>query len=136
MFRKNIALISSLGGALLLAFTASAAMAKTYDGYCYQPVNPDDNTRTKGTIIGAVAGGVLGNAIAKKGNKTTGTVIGTAVGGVAGSQVGAAVKKSKTKCLEDKYYILSTSSSARTAPEGYKAVFYKTRPKGMVYIKR
>ena len=136
MFNTKTGKIISFGGALALLLTASFASAKTYDGYCYQPVNPSDNTKTKGTIIGAVAGAALGNAVSKKGNKTGGTLIGAAVGGVAGSQIGGVVKKSKTKCLEDKYYILSSSMYAKPAPDGYKIVYYKTRPTNMVYIRR
>ena len=136
MNNANLTRVASFAGAAALLFVASVASAKTYDGYCYQPVNPSDNTKTKGTIIGAVAGAALGNAVSKKGNKTGGTLIGAAVGGVAGSQIGGVVKKSKTKCLEDKYYILSSSMYAKPAPDGYKIVYYKTRPTNMVYIRR
>lgn len=40
-----------------------------------------------GTLIGAVAGGVLGNVVAGHGSKTEGTVIGAGVGAVAGHQI-------------------------------------------------
>lgn len=42
---------------------------------------------TTGTIIGAVAGGVLGNVIAPGGSKTLGTVLGAAGGGLAGRAI-------------------------------------------------
>jgi len=42
---------------------------------------------TTGTIIGAVAGGVLGNVIAPGGSKTLGTVLGAAGGGIAGRAI-------------------------------------------------
>ena len=41
----------------------------------------------KGTVIGAVSGGVLGNVVAGSGNKTEGTLIGAGVGAVAGHQI-------------------------------------------------
>lgn len=41
----------------------------------------------KGTVIGAVGGGVLGNVVAGSGNKTEGTLIGAGVGAVAGHQI-------------------------------------------------
>lgn len=37
-----------------------------------------------GAVIGAIAGGLLGNQVAGNGSRTTGTVIGAAVGAVAG----------------------------------------------------
>lgn len=42
---------------------------------------------TAGTIIGAIAGGALGNVIAPGGSKTLGTVIGAVGGGVAGRAI-------------------------------------------------
>lgn len=42
---------------------------------------------TTGTLIGAVAGGVLGNVIAPGGSKTLGTVLGAAGGGLAGRAI-------------------------------------------------
>ncbi|WP_240609465.1 glycine zipper 2TM domain-containing protein [Phenylobacterium deserti] len=58
-----------------------------------------ENTRKSGntgTVIGAVAGGLLGNAVASKGVKTEGTVLGAGVGAVAGHQI--AKKKAKKNC--------------------------------------
>lgn len=40
-----------------------------------------------GTIIGAIAGGLLGNVIAGRGDKTLGTVIGGAGGALAGRAI-------------------------------------------------
>lgn len=40
-----------------------------------------------GAVIGAIAGGLLGNAVAGRGNRTTGTVVGGAVGAVAGHAI-------------------------------------------------
>lgn len=42
---------------------------------------------TTGLVVGAVAGGALGNVIAPGGSKVLGTVLGGAVGGVAGRQI-------------------------------------------------
>lgn len=45
-----------------------------------------------GTAAGAVAGGLIGNAIGgSAGNRLAGTVIGAAVGGVLGNRIGAAL---------------------------------------------
>jgi len=43
--------------------------------------------RNTGTVVGAVAGGLLGNALSHGGGKTGGTVIGAGVGAVAGHQI-------------------------------------------------
>lgn len=40
-----------------------------------------------GTVIGAVAGGLLGNEVARRGNKTEGAIIGAAVGALAGRAI-------------------------------------------------
>lgn len=43
--------------------------------------------RTNGTVIGALAGGLLGNTVAGRGDRTEGTLIGAGVGGLVGNQV-------------------------------------------------
>lgn len=40
-----------------------------------------------GTIIGAIAGGLLGNSIAGRGDRTAGTLIGAGVGALAGRAI-------------------------------------------------
>jgi len=42
---------------------------------------------TGGTIIGAIAGGLLGNEVAARGDKTVGAVIGAAVGAIGGRAI-------------------------------------------------
>jgi outer membrane lipoprotein SlyB len=42
---------------------------------------------TTGTIVGAIAGGVLGNVIAPGGSKTLGTILGGAGGALAGRAI-------------------------------------------------
>lgn len=52
------------------------------------------NSGTGGTIIGAVAGGLLGNEVARRGNRTEGSIIGAAVGALAGR----AIDKADSNC--------------------------------------
>ncbi len=40
-----------------------------------------------GTIVGAIAGGLAGNAIAGRGDKTLGTILGGVVGALAGREI-------------------------------------------------
>lgn len=47
----------------------------------------DGDSRIIGTVVGAGAGGVLGNVIAGRGDKTEGYIIGAIVGAVIGNQV-------------------------------------------------
>jgi outer membrane lipoprotein SlyB len=53
---------------------------------------------TRGTVIGAVGGGVLGNVVAGRGNKTGGTLIGAGVGAVAGHEIAKSNAKKNQKC--------------------------------------
>ena len=54
-----------------------------------------ENDGTTGTIIGAIAGGLLGNSVVgRHGDRTAGTIVGGAVGAVAGR----AIDKSDGRC--------------------------------------
>lgn len=55
----------------------------------------------KGTVMGAVTGGVLGNVVAGNGAKTEGTLIGAGVGAVAGHEI--AKKNAKKKRCHYEY---------------------------------
>lgn len=43
--------------------------------------------RTTGTVVGALTGGLLGNAVAGHGARTEGTLLGAAAGGLVGNQI-------------------------------------------------
>jgi hypothetical protein len=49
-------------------------------GYCRDKGNG-------GTVIGAIAGGLLGNQVAGRGDRTVGTVVGAGVGALAGRAI-------------------------------------------------
>lgn len=116
MTRKTITtfLAIALGSAGLAAAPAQARHGQDYgygynNGYGYQQAGYDDrrswnNNRggrnhrgwrggkcdkgTGGTIIGAIAGGLLGHEVAgRRGDKTMGTIIGAGVGAVAGRAI-------------------------------------------------
>lgn len=53
-----------------------------------QIVNVDKNVSPMGMVIGAVAGGLLGNTIGKGDGRTAATVVGAVAGGAVGNQVG------------------------------------------------
>ena len=52
------------------------------------------NDGTTGTIIGAIAGGLVGNSVAGRGDRTLGTIL----GGGAGALAGRAIDKSGNRC--------------------------------------
>lgn len=86
-----------------LAFTAAVAVAAStlvvpsfaaaqsrYDN-CRDQQRRSANT---GTVVGGVAGALLGSGVASRGVKTEGALLGGAVGAVAGHQIG----KNNAKC--------------------------------------
>ncbi len=56
-------------------------------GY-YRNRNQRCNSGTTGTIVGAIAGGLLGRSIDTRGDRATGTILGGAAGALAGRAVG------------------------------------------------
>ncbi len=75
-----------------------------YRGSRYDRYDRDDYRRyrgyrcrdngTGGAIVGAIAGGLLGNEVARRGDRTTGAVLGAAIGAVAGH----AIDKGDRRC--------------------------------------
>ena len=84
--RKNLiaaAILACAGLSIATAPATAAAPKKTQVLVC-KDVKKSNN---KGTVVGAVGGGLLGNLIAGDGNRTAGTVVGAGVGAVAGHEV-------------------------------------------------
>ncbi len=59
-----------------------------YGGRGYERDRHRCRDGTGGAIIGAIAGGLLGNAVAGYGDRTAGTIIGGGVGALAGNAIG------------------------------------------------
>ncbi len=77
------------GGGQLVSFDREAWLAE-----CRARVGTyeeSDRARLIGTVVGAAAGGLIGNRVAGSGNRVGGTVIGAGTGAVAGSVVGDAI---------------------------------------------
>ena len=66
--------------ALVLGASVTAASARDYDD-CH------DRNATAGTILGAVAGGIIGNQFGSGGGKAAATVGGVVLGGMAGNAI-------------------------------------------------
>jgi uncharacterized protein YcfJ len=80
---RRILLITSL-----MAGIAAAPSVASAQSDCH-------NRRVTGTVLGAVGGGLLGNAVASRGVKTEGALLGAGVGAVVGNQV-AKCKRSRS----------------------------------------
>jgi len=132
MIAAGLAAAAAFGAGALAAAPASAA--PRYDGFCY---HKQQNTKTKGTVIGALAGAAVGNVVAGKGNKTEGTVIGAVVGGAIGNQVGEEVKENKVQqCLNDQYFVFDGREyTPPAAPKGYAVAYYTSRPQYDTYYR-
>ena len=95
-------LILAAGAAALLAIPATA------EASC-------KGRKNTGTAVGAIAGGLLGNAVAGRGAKTEGALLGAGVGAVVGHQV------AKSGCASTPRRT-ATRGSARTGD--YRAASY------------
>ena len=58
---------------------------RSYRGYNYRYRKCNDGDG--GTIVGAIAGGLLGNTIAGRGDRTVGSILGAGVGALAGRAI-------------------------------------------------
>ena len=63
----------------------------------------DRNGNVIGGLVGAAAGGLIGNRVAGRGDRLAGTLIGAGVGGLAGLAVGSAIDGKKSNRNDDAY---------------------------------
>lgn len=95
--RKTLIAKAALAAsALTLVAAPLAAEAQPHHHHRYLVCNTESAVRrnaNNGTVIGAVGGGLLGQAI---GHNTTGTLIGAGAGAVAGHQI--AKQRAKRNC--------------------------------------
>ena len=92
MRNKLIASAFMVGAALSIAAAPVTAEARTKRVLVCDQGHSKHTART-GTVVGAVGGGLLGNAI---GGNTTGTLLGAGAGAVVGHEVGKG--KAKKHC--------------------------------------
>jgi outer membrane lipoprotein SlyB len=84
--KKLIASVSLALAALSVAAAPMVASAQPHR-HRVQVCGAGNNAKNTGTVVGAVTGGLLGNAVSHGGGKTGGTIIGAGVGAVAGHQI-------------------------------------------------
>lgn len=103
---NRTALVAGLAAAIAIPSLA-APLSADARSYCEQRAH---DRKVGGTIIGAVAGGLLGNALSHGGGRTGGTLIGAGAGAVVGNNL------ARTSC--DRGHAYYRHSRAR---EGYAA---------------
>ena len=83
--RTNLIAAATLALAAL-SVAATPVMAQPHHHRVWVCERNHANT-TGGTVLGAVGGGLVGNALSHGGGRTGGTLIGAGVGAVAGHQI-------------------------------------------------
>ena len=87
MRNKLLATATLVLSALAVASAPIVADAKPHKKQKVLVCTTSRGARNTGTVVGAITGGLLGNALASGGGKTGGTIIGAGVGAVAGHEV-------------------------------------------------
>ena len=93
---RKMIIAKALMAASALTFVAAPIAAEAAPKHRYLVCNTKSAVRrnaNNGTVIGAIGGGLVGNAIGKN---TTGTLIGAGAGAVAGHEI--AKNRAKKKC--------------------------------------
>jgi uncharacterized protein YcfJ len=86
---KLLATATTLCSALAVSASAPTIAQAAHHGHRVLVCNNESTRhgRNTGTLVGAIAGGLAGNALSHGGGKTGGTLIGAGVGAVAGHQI-------------------------------------------------
>ncbi len=110
---------SLVGGTALVA----AAPSNAYTRYvCKYEQKRREHT---GTVVGAIAGGLLGNAVSGHNSKGLGTVVGAVGGAAVGSKMGH--DSGKRACTQAAAYRTSTSYSRDSHGNRVKTVYRYVR---------
>jgi surface antigen len=97
-------------GAVALALSSGAASAQ---GYYYGDDCHDENAHA-GTIVGAIAGGIIGHQFGHGGGRTAATIGGVFLGGLAGNQIAGDMP------CEDRRYAFRVYSDGFDGPIGQR----------------
>ncbi|HQS68817.1 MAG: hypothetical protein B7Y36_05735 [Novosphingobium sp. 28-62-57] len=85
-----------------------------------------------GTVLGGVAGGVIGNRVAGSGNRVLGTVIGGVAGAVAGNLIDKGEDKNLRRECDDYFASLPPQGAAGYYPGAYPG--YPPAPYGYMWV--
>lgn len=92
------------------------------------------NKQDSGTVIGALAGGILGNQVGKGSGKVLATVAGAVIGGVVGSEIGKSLDENDRRAAAAaEYRALENGQSGTATPwrnpdSGHHGVIVPTPP--------
>lgn len=87
----------------------------------------DERATVLGGLLGAVAGGVIGNRVAGRGDRLAGTLIGAGAGGLAGTTIGSAIdsgnanRAAADECEATLDQYMSHGGAVRSIPHAYPA---------------
>lgn len=115
-------ILTIAGLAAVIAAPSLIPASASAGSYCEQRAH---DRRVAGTIIGAIGGGLLGNAVASHGGKPGGTIIGAGVGAVVGNNL------ARTSCDRRVVYRrhrVPAYASAANGPYAARSCRYETRP--------
>jgi surface antigen len=101
-----------LAAAALVAFGLSTTAASAQDDYYGDDCH--DQNRAAGTIVGAIAGGLIGNSIGRGGGRAAATVGGVFLGGVVGNQIAGDVD------CDDRPYAFDAYRESFNGPVGQR----------------
>lgn len=87
MRSKTIASATLILSTLAASAAPIAANAQPPHRHRVLVCGASQHAKNTGTVVGAVAGGLLGNAVSSGGGRTGGTLIGAGVGAVAGHEI-------------------------------------------------
>ena len=104
------ALVLGLAAAMAIPSLAAPVSAQARTA-CEQRAH---DRRVGGTVLGAVAGGLLGNALSHGGGRTGGTILGAGAGAVVGNQL------SRTSCDHPRAYYRSYRHRSDYAANDYR----------------
>lgn len=94
---RRTVLVAGLAAAMAIPSLAAPVSANARS-YCDQRAH---DRRVGGTLLGAVGGGLLGNALSRGGGRVGGTLIGAGVGAVVGNNL------ARTSCDHPRAYYRS-----------------------------
>lgn len=125
MLTKTGILIAA--AALALAANGSAASAQ---GRYYYGSECHEQNRTAGTVLGAIAGGIIGNQFGSGGGNAAATVGGVILGGAIGNKIGGDID------CEDRPYAFRAYNRSFEGPVGRRYDWHGPRARGHIVTTR
>ncbi|HWA30835.1 MAG TPA: glycine zipper 2TM domain-containing protein [Rhizomicrobium sp.] len=118
-----------LVAATVIGLAASAGSAAAQGRYYYGEECHEQN-RTAGTVLGAIAGGIIGNQFGHGGGKAAATVGGVILGGAIGNKIGGDID------CEDRPYAFRAYNDSFGGPIGHRYDWHGPRARGYIVTTR